>query len=263
MHYVLKLRERVVGSSLPFGTAIDSAQEAMLTGKTLDESLKVFNDLWIAPKLNGKVIDGPTSKLIKFSKKDAKEGLADTAWGNMREKGKILLEAYHSEVMPQIKEVLAVQKKIEIKNPQGDIIIGYVDLIVVWNDGRRILFDNKTSGMKYDSDAVTVGDKAKQLALYYEALKEEMSLDAVGFIVLEKEIRKKDPRTRIQILIDEIPEELIDETFAEFEHVLQGIRLGQFPSNHPNCNQFYGNCICNNYYPSGGVDLTGLIKVKP
>lgn len=261
MHYILKLREEVVGSALPFGTAIDSAQETLLKGKTLDQALKVFNEAWIAPKINGNRVDGPTTKFIKFSKADGAEGLADTAWGNMKEKGELLLTAYQEEIMPRIKDVLAVQKPIFIKNDQGDFIRGFADKIVVWEDGRNILFDNKTGAKKYESDAVTVGDKAKQLGLYYEALKDEYSLDASGFIVLEKKIRKNEPRTRIQILIDNVPEDLIQETFDEFEEVLHNIKLGIFPSNHPDCNQYYGDCVCNKYYPSGGTDLTGLIKV--
>lgn len=262
MHYKLKLRERIVGSALPFGTAIDAAQEALLKGKTLEEAIKIFDDLWIAPKINGKQLDGPTTKLIKFSKADGKEGLADTAWGNLREKGHLLIAAYQQEIMPSIKDVLAVQKRISIKNDYGDSIIGFADMIVKWEDGRNILFDNKTSSKKYPLDAVTEGDKAGQLALYFEALQEEYSLDAAGFIVLEKEIRVREPRTRIQTLIDTVPENIIEETFQEFEEVLTGIKLGQFPSNHPHCNQFYGDCICNKYYPSNGTDMTGLIKVS-
>jgi len=261
MHYFLKLREKVVGSALPFGTALDVGQEAMLKGKTLEEALKVFDDSWVAPKINGEVLDGPTTNLIRFSKADAKEGLADTAWGNMREKGKLLLTAYQAEVMPNIKNVLAIQKKINIKNDHGDIIIGFADLIATWIDDRNLLLDNKSSAKKYEKTAVVEGDKAKQLGLYYEELKEEYNLDAAGFIVLEKEIRVREPRTRIQILIDKVPEEIIDETFSEFERVLYGIKMGLFPSNHPNCNQYYGDCICNKYYPSGGIDMTGLIKV--
>lgn len=262
MHYILYLREKVVGSSLPFGTAIDEAQGALLNGKTLDETLKVFNEFWLYPSINGEKVEGPTTNYIKFSKADAKEGLADTPWGNMKEKGELLLTAYQEEIMPKIKNVLAVQEPIAITNDQGDLIRGFADMIVTWEDNRNILFDNKTAAKKYEEDAVVAGDKAKQLALYYEHLKDKFSLDASGFIVLEKEIRVRDPRTRIQTLIGNIPESIIEETFDEFENVLYSIKIGDFPSNHPNCNQYYGNCICNKYYPSGGTDLTGLIEVR-
>jgi CRISPR/Cas system-associated exonuclease Cas4 (RecB family) len=267
MHYQLNLREEIVGSALPFGIAIDEAQGTMLEGKQLKDVLEQFEKLWESPKINGQILKGSQTNKIRFSKADAKEGLGDTPWENMLEKGKLLLEAYYEEIMPQIKDVLAVQQVVNVKNDSGDSIFGLADMIVKWKDGRNVLVDNKTASKKYKEDAITnldgpEQDKAKQLALYYENLKDRFSLDAVGLIVLEKEIRKKDPKTRIQVLINETTEEIIEKTFDEFEEVLYGIRMGQFPSNNPKCNKFYGDCVCSKYYPSGGTDLTGLVNVK-
>lgn len=262
MHYILKLREEKTSSALVFGTTLEAGLDSLLNGKTLDEAIKAFELAWEAPEVNGVVVDGRTTKLINFSKADSKEELADTPWECMREKGKLLITAYQKEVIPEIKDVISLQQKIEIENNHGDKIIGYSDIIMENLEGKRLLMDNKTSAKAYAKDAVTVGDKAKQLALYWEALQEEFSLDGVGFYVLEKGIRKKDPYTRVHTMIGVPTEEVIQETFDEFEHVLYNLRMGIFPSNTPDCNQFYGKCVCHKYAPSGGENTSGLICTK-
>lgn len=263
MHYILKYREEKTTSPLIFGSTIEEGLDALLLGKTLEEAQRLFKDAWSNPMVNGVQVDGRTTDMIKFSKSDSKEGLAATPWESMLIKGNMLLEAYQTEVLPGIKNIISLQEKVKIDHSNGeDSIIGYADLIVELQDGRIALMDNKTSAKAYPSDAVVAGDKAKQLALYNEALKDKYDIDVVGFYVLEKGIRKKNPRTRIQTLMGNVPEALVEETFDEIENVLYGIRMGQFESNHPNCNQFYGKCVCNKYAPSGGVDTSGLICTK-
>jgi hypothetical protein len=267
MHYILRLRERVLGSALPFGSAIDEGAGALAEGKTLDEALKVFDDAWTNPEINGVVVDGPTTDLIRFSKADSVEGLADTPWESLKIKGHMLIKAYQKEVMPLFKDVLAVQHKIELDNETGDKIVGYIDKIVELKTGEKVLFDDKTSSQKYPSDIITnvdgpSVDKAKQLALYYTAAVSEFGLNKVGFIVMEKKIRSKEPRHRIQVLTGNIPESIIDKTFDEFNQVLYNIRMGKFPSNHPNCDSYYGKCICHEYVKSDTMDTERLIRLK-
>jgi len=262
MHYILGIREKKVGSALPFGTAIDEGLNKLLEGKTLEQAIKEFNKQWANPKINGVFVDGPTTNLIKFSKSDIKEGLADTEWGCLKVKGEMLINAYAEEIMPQIKDVLAIQKPINIKNADGDLIRGFADIIVETYDQGNLLIDNKTSAKAYAKDAVEVGDKAPQLALYYDHLKNQYKLNGAGFYVLEKGIRKREPQTRIQVLTGVPTDDMIEKTFQEFDEVLTNVKMGRFPSNNPECNTFYGNCICNLYGPSDGQDMTGLVKVK-
>lgn len=262
MHYFLRLREEIIGSPLVFGTAVDVGVGVLGEGKTLTEALKEFDDSWENPSANGKTLVGPTTKLIRYSKADSKEKLADTPWECLKIKGHMMIEAYQKIVMPTIKDVLANQKKISIVNEQGDIIIGYADKVVELHNGWRGVMDDKTSSAAYKKDAVVAGDKAKQLALYFEALKDEYKLDGAGFYVMEKGIRVNEPRTRVQILTGVPPEEVIQKTFDEFENVLYNVRMGNFPSNTPNCNSYFGKCICEKYVRSEGANTSGLIKVK-
>lgn len=108
-------------------------------------------------------------------------------WLCLRHKGHLMLKEYNSKIMPKIKKVLEVQKTINIENNVGDSILGYVDLIVEWEDGKRYILDNKTSTREYEPDSAM---RSQQLIIYYHALKEEYKLDGVGFIVLYKTIDK-------------------------------------------------------------------------
>lgn len=108
-------------------------------------------------------------------------------WLCLRRKGHIMIRGYHDQILPKIKEVLAIQKSISIENSENDKITGFIDLAVQWQDEKRYLLDNKTSYMEYEPDSAM---KSQQLILYYHACKEELKLDGVGFIVLYKQINK-------------------------------------------------------------------------
>lgn len=259
MHYVLNIREEITSSALLFGSNLEHGLEALLRGKTLEEAFKAFEEAHTNVEINGKMVEAPTSKLIRYSKSDTKDGLSDTPWESMLIKGKMLIEEYQNLVLPEIKDVLALQEPIKIKNSHGDIIRGFADMIIEDVNGDICLMDNKTSASKYAENAVTKGDKAKQLAIYDFALKNKFKLTKGGFYVLEKQIRKRDPKARIQILKDKVNQDLVNETLQEFDDVLYNIRMGVFTSNTPNCNSYYGNCICQKYVESGGNDMTGLI----
>jgi len=108
-------------------------------------------------------------------------------WLSLRRKGHVMLQSYATKVLPRIKRVIAVQKKSELVNDQGDSVVYIIDLIVEWEDGKIYLMDNKTSSIDYEEDSAM---KSQQLVLYYHAEKEESKLDGVGFIVLNKNILK-------------------------------------------------------------------------
>lgn len=108
-------------------------------------------------------------------------------WLCLRRKGLIMLKSYQTEVLPKIEKVLTVQKNFEITNAEGDLLIGFVDLIVTLKNGENYLLDNKTSSRPYKMDSPK---RSQQLVLYYHALKEEYNLKGVGFIVLYKAIKK-------------------------------------------------------------------------
>lgn len=118
-------------------------------------------------------------------------------WLSMRRKGHFMIECYYNELLPKIKKVLAIQQLMELENHDGDIIYGYADLVVEWEDGSICVLDNKTSSIDYELDSVK---KSQQLAIYTVMLNEMASdkknewkhkVDKAGYLVLHKKLNKK------------------------------------------------------------------------
>jgi len=109
-------------------------------------------------------------------------------WLCLKRKAYIMLKAYNEKVLPKIKNVIDVQKKVTLTGKTGDDIEMYIDCILEFYDGKKYVIDNKTSAIDYDQDEA---GKSQQLILYHYACnKEGMNLDGVGFIVMYKNIQK-------------------------------------------------------------------------
>lgn len=259
-----------MGSALIVGSANDSALDVLLHGKTMEEAKKELRNKMLHPEINGEVLDSLNTNKIKFSKSDLKNAPIDSDVPALvlLAKGEMILDQYAEQIMPKIKNVLGTQLKASIKNEFGDEIFGYADMIVEWEDGRILLLDNKTAAKKYNDEKVE--EMMPQLAVYEEAFRDEYKIDDSGFIVQVKDIRKtlrNGPRVTIQEEIFTIPEEMYKKTFDEYDQVLHNIKMGNFESNHPDCNMFYGNCMCSlgrdtGYFESGGTNMTGLIQTE-
>jgi len=261
MHYNLGYRENLVGSALPFGSAIDEALNFLLLNKNKVNEAKSVYEKELTKQLTSYKDAGQD---IRFSKADFDDSLGTTVEESLLTKGLMILDQYNEQVISKIKKVVEVQKYFSIPNGVGDEIIGFIDMVVQWEDDRFLLLDNKTASQKYNDEFQKIDtDKLKQVATYREALKDKMPIDGQGFIVIGKNIRKKkEPRVVIQEIFGNVTEDLVDQTFQEYDDVLYNIRMGNFPSNHPNCNSYFGPCICDKYAPSGGEDTSGLIQLK-
>lgn len=273
--YLLNIKETTLGSPLFFGSLIEVGLDVLLQGGTLEEALKAYKAAFKLKEHNGEMIDLSNNVNVRYSKADfdpdvftddelkALEGKPDRfrAYSSLLRKGEMLIETYAKDILPRVKKVIATQVYFSLPNGIGDEIMGFADLICEWEDGRTILVDHKTSATPYAQDSVIEGDKAKQLALYYEALKDKYGIDAVGFFVLEKKIRKKIPKTRTQVILGVPPEEVIQKTIDEFDNVLYDIKQGNFPCCSPQCDQYGQRCPYKSYCATDGRDMTGLVKV--
>lgn len=47
----------------------------------------------------------------------------------MNRKGHLMLESFYENILPHVTEVISTQTKVDIKNVEGDTIIGYIDLL--------------------------------------------------------------------------------------------------------------------------------------
>lgn len=165
---------------------------------------------------------------------------------SLESKGKMILEAYEELILPQIEEVIAIQKHINLPNEEGDRIIGLIDFIARFKDDPENVYivDNKTASKPYtDKDL----DESEQLHLY--AYCEE--LQHIAYVVMEKVIRKREPRVRINILKGKVDEEITDKVLDNFENVLLNIREEKFEKNlESGCNFYYSRCeyydLCHN-----------------
>ena len=71
-------------------------------------------------------------------------------WISLVRKGVMMIEEYKRTILPQIDEVISIQKKVDLPNADGDNIIGFIDFTgkLKGEDFVRTC-DNKTSGRKY------------------------------------------------------------------------------------------------------------------
>ena len=212
-------------------------------------------------------------------------------WMCLTKKGLLMLETYRTEVLPKIKKVLAIQKEVKIENDTGDSIIGYIDFVAEWEDGKTYVFDNKTAARDYEWDAVS---KSTQLALYVHAVEHEFNTRNAGYIVLGKSIDKQsiktcavcgknltgsrvkscdaevsgsgkkagrcggeikevlNPKATVQILLGEIPAKVDELVMENMMEVNAAIKTGIFPRNLSACDKPFP-CAFKNLCWSGSM----------
>lgn len=274
LHYYLRLRSKEISSALYFGSALDEALNVLLASpldRSPDALLRAkdkFDIAWSYAEINGERVILSRPEVIKYSKADLDESLldeeippsVDRSWASLRVKGHLMLEAYAEQVIPRIKEVHAVQKQISLVNEAGDAFTGIIDLIATLDNGKTFILDNKSSSITYAKDAV---ETSAQLSTYLEAMRHEYNLAGAGYIVIPKKIRKqKLPKVPISIMLGEISEGLISETFQKYDEVLHGVKNGHFPCKPENCRSKPWGCGFEKYCRSEGKDLTGLVYHK-
>lgn len=253
-HYMLKLRTTQERSPLKFGDAMDIGFDSLLLTRDLEQALTAFKGRWADFK----------NLPLGYSKADTDASLIEgldvsdggPAWHSLLQKGIVMLTEYNTQVMPKIKEVLSTQLTKLFPNDSNDLLTVKPDAIVRWEDGRILLLDNKTSSVSYKPDSVR---NSAQLAIYYEMLKEEYKLDACGYIVIPKRINKKKiPRIKIDVIIDNVSEETIEKTLAEYDTVLNDIKDAKFDKNINSCKTVFGPCDFVNYCHKN-KDMSGLL----
>lgn len=162
----------------------------------------------------------------------------------MKQKGIMMLDVLHKWSIDNIKEVHGVQTKFEIFNEVGDKFILILDLDATMKDGVRRTLDLKTASNAVNQYPDGCIDTSMQLHGYSQ----ETNPD-VGYVILDKNIRKKEPRVRLREIYGRVTDEMLDETFDTIEEVTELIRSEEFPKNRDSCFK-YGKCqyydLCHN-----------------
>ena len=182
-------------------------------------------------------------------------------WTSLYKKGLLLIEAYRQDILPQILKVHSIQEKIEITEGD-DLYIGYIDYTCEFVDEPDVVYicDDKTSSKKYADDSVSI---STQLSGYCEA----KGIYKAAYTVVEKKLRKRDPRTRTQVVRDTIPEEMLDLTFDLIGGTLDNIADEVFPKamdreggKMKNCFLYGKMCAKVDYCQNGS--MKGLVKLE-
>jgi hypothetical protein len=325
LHYVQRLRSEGTGSALLFGSALDKAISHLLS-KQAGSEIKVFEEAWKNASINNVMTDIENSLLIKYSKNDLdleiieetpelehilynrdNNGLDSLTpeelkvlnkanWDCLKIKGKLLIEAFKRDILPNIEEVLGLQVPIEIKNDTGDSIIGFADIICKYKGyDKPIIFDLKTAARKYPNESVR---ESVQLGLYTFALSNTyQETNLAGYMVLVKDIKKdrqkicvkcgndksntkfkscdaKVDKTKCgaefkgdmtlygqtQVIVDIVSDALQNSIINEAEAINQDIKTGDFPQNPDSCIGKFGKCVYYDYCKSGSTK--GLVKLE-
>lgn len=209
-------------------------------------------------------------------------------WLSLIQKARLILKAYQDEVMPQIQEVVEIQKKVSFHNKEGDEINGIIDIRAKLNDNKEYILDNKSSSKPYKTDAVK---KSEQLTLYAT---HEGITDA-GFIVYLKNMNKKPICSKckhiadsyrakkcnniidgkrcnadfekkpyikadIQIILDTVDLSMTNKVMEQYVMIADKIKNKEFPKNLDSCANWYGSpCVYYNLCHKGKME--GLEKV--
>lgn len=331
-HYVDRLRQDKQSGALFFGSAIDKATEALVNKDP--NYLEIFDKMWTTQELNEEPIYLKTSTKVVYSDYDYDEDLLTDEdmreidflihyearrkkeivgweylseehkseinkanWLSMRRKGYLMLEAVQRDIVPNIKEVLGTQVEVNLKNNEGDSILGYADLVCRWKDIKKpVVMDFKTSSIRYEANAVTL---SPQLTLYVHDLSEKFEdTRYAGFIVLYKRLKKNKTkicqkckhdgsesraktcdnlidgdrckgewtttviaRVETEVIVNEISEQTENVVLENFDLINKNIKMGHFHRNLNSCKTNFGLCP---YYAKCFHDSNkNLVRLKP
>lgn len=194
-------------------------------------------------------------------------------WLSLKNKAKYMIEAYYRDIVPQISEVLEVQKPIELSDDSGNKIKGYVDLICKLKNGIIVVADNKTSSVEYEDDSVST---SSQLAQYKVILNNQYgySIQHGCYFVISKKLSykklcsscgfesnsthktcnnsinnsrcggdwNKEPFATTKIFIDSIPDTVTNMVLENFDTAVKSINSGLFIRNFNQCHGKFGKC---------------------
>lgn len=185
--------------------------------------------------------------------------LYNAVWECLQIKIRAMVDSFQKWILPQIAEVHDIQTHVE-----DDKVHGYLDFTATLKDGRKVLFDLKTSSRAYDQDAVL---KSPQLSLY-AALHD---YEYAGYIVLVKNLNKNkiktctpcgheetggnrvncpkckekmeftmEPTSFSQLIVNKVPDFNKHLTKQAMYDTLNAINKGIFPQNLNSCFWMYG-----------------------
>lgn len=310
-YYAKKIRPETKSASLVFGSALDEALNILLLDRDINKAKKIFDENFKTFEINGKIFETYTSDKIVYSVNDFDEDLLDEEdlkklsglesyeilsqkrrglgfnnltteekvqynqynYLSLRNKGFLMLEAYVRDILPKIKKVIDVQKKIELENSdKTDSILGYIDVIAEIEGFGLTIIDNKTSTIPYDAESVFT---SQQLSLY--AFMSNLPVEFGAYAVLLKPVKKeitkickncgfdgsgsrhktcsneinskrcngewcvtKKISINTQFIVDRINKDFQDVVIENLDIIVNNIKQNIFPYNFQSCLNYWG-----------------------
>lgn len=258
--YLENVKADYTATPLLYGTAMDAALNYILESIrdskdwTPEEACSIFDE---------KMQEWHGQNRLEFFKNEVPEDLdvygstpeevEQAVWDNICKRGIDSIFVYINDFLPLLESVISVQNKGTVENEEGDIFTFVVDFIGKLKDGRTVLFDNKTASAKYPKNKVI---KSQQLSLYIEQFPD---IKYAGYVVLIKN-PEREKGMKIQIMVDEIPEETRAESFRLLDQTMKNIKEEKFPCNFKSCKAF--GKICEYERACSYGDYSGLIPSR-
>lgn len=205
-------------------------------------------------------------------------------WYCCLKRGELLVKEFHNGIMPEVEEVLAIQKPIEITNDEGDRAVGFIDCILKLKGyDKPVVCDIKTAGRPYEAHNLGSSD---QLKLYATA----EQLTHIAYLVLLKSIKinkfcnncgakrenyrktvcevcnkgkyaLEEPEAQHQIMVRQLSPHESEDVLHDFTNVLTAIKNEVRWKNPSSCMNYGTRC---EYYDScwNGKKLEELENLK-
>ena len=187
-----------------------------------------------------------------------KELLRVVVWSSLEVKVRAMYDSFKKWIYPQIDQIHDIQLHLD-----DGITHGYLDFTATLKDGRKVLFDLKTSKMPYTQDKLTY---SPQLSLYAAM----HGYEYIGYIVLNKSLNKNkqktcmcgyetsggnrkkcpdcgkdlniavNPTSYSQIMVIRVPKQHKELTKQALHDTIKAIDAGHFPRNLNACNWLFG-----------------------
>lgn len=263
--YVEKWSPDKTFTPLLFGSAIDNALNYLLESyqsgiqiPDVKEADRIFNrrmNAWrgqnelVYFKNEAPEVDPITKRPFEELDDEEKQ---EAVFHHLLEVGSKILKVYNAQVLPNFKRIISIQTKRTIPNETGDNLVLITDFTAELNDGRIVIFDNKTSSdiKKYYGPSSV--KKSQQLSIYTEF--EESKL--AGYIALQKKL--VDGAVVWNMVVDTIDEDQVQQSFIKVDQTLRAIKREEFPKNEKACYSYGRPCEYWNLCKKG--NSKGLIQ---
>jgi len=201
----------------------------------------------------------------KFVDAERRKFYHRAVWLCCRRRGLLMVKAFYRDILPEVKEVIACQKSVEMENEDGDKSVGYIDYILrIKGYDYKVTFDLKASGKLYSQHDLQTTDQLRSYAaaegssyigylVLLKKIKHDKSCSSCGHARENNRLKncekcKKGKYTSIkskalsQVLVRKLEEEDLDGVIDDFTEITMAIKNKVVWKNPSACFNFNTKC---------------------